>query len=147
MKYIIYGGSFDPIHNGHIQMALKAKEVTNADKVIFLLSKRPRWKNPLEDENHRLNMLKLALKDVSWAEIDLTEYNSLEDVNYTYRTILKIKNKYPGDLYFLIGGDNVNQLSDWYEIDNLSKAVKLIAIARPDIELSRTHITKNIMFL
>ena len=142
MKYIIYGGSFDPIHNGHIQMALKAKEVTNADKVIFLLSKRPRWKNPLEDENHRLNMLKLALKDVSWAEIDLTEYNSLEDVNYTYRTILKIKNNYPGDLFFLIGGDNVNQLNDWYEIDNLSKAVKLIAIARPDIELDQENIER-----
>ena len=87
MKYIIYGGSFDPIHNGHIQMALKAKEVTNADKVIFLLSKNPRWKNPQEDGKHRLEMLKLALKDVSWAEIDLTEYKSNEEKNFTYKTI------------------------------------------------------------
>ena len=147
MKYIIYGGSFDPIHNGHIQMALKAKDTIGADKVIFLLSKKPRWKSPNEDEKHRLNMLNLALNDLSWAEIDLTEYDSLENVNYTYRTLLKLKKKYLGDLYFLIGGDNVNQLSAWYEVEKLSKIVQLVAIARPNIILNQDIISKYNVFV
>ena len=142
MKIVIYGGSFDPIHNGHLKMALHAKEKLNADKVIFLLSKHPRFKQVKADDKHRLEMLKIALDGISWAEIDLTEYNSSEEVNYTYLTMLKLKEKYQGELYFLIGGDNINLFDKWYEAEKLSNLVSLVGVERPNVIINQDLIDK-----
>lgn len=142
MKTIIFGGSFDPIHLGHIKMALKAKEFLNADKVVFMLAKAPRWKVTKEESFHRLEMLKIALKDYSWAAIDLTEYNSEEEINYTFNTINLVKDKYDGEIYFLFGGDQLNKLDKWYRIDELSKLVNLVAITRPDYVIDDENVNR-----
>ena len=129
-------------------MALHAKERLNADKVIFLLSKHPRFKTIKADDIHRLEMLKIALKDYSWADIDLTEYDSNEKINYTYLTMLKLKQKYSGELYFLLGADNVNIIDKWYEIDKLSKLVRLVGITRPNYQLNEEHVNRyNVLII
>ena len=60
MKTIIFGGSFDPVHNGHIKLAKKALEVVSADRVVFMIAKNPRWKSKRTDDEHRFNMLNIA---------------------------------------------------------------------------------------
>ena len=143
MKVIIFGGSFDPIHNGHILVAKKAMHHLKAKRVYFLPAKHPRWKKNTTNDQQRLEMLQIALKDHSWAKIDLSEINSSENINYTYDTMLKIKSEHPKDeLYFLIGTDQLNLLDQWYKIDELSKLVKIVCIARPSFEINETNVEK-----
>lgn len=128
---LIYGGSFDPIHNGHIKVAKKIKKALSIDKVVFELAKAPRWKTPNVDSFHRLNMLKIALEPYKDFDIDLYEFDSKEEVNYSYNTILYFKKKYPNDkLFFLIGYDQLNKFHDWYNADELSKLVQVMAYNR-----------------
>ena len=142
MKTIIFGGSFDPIHNGHIEVALKVKEYLKADKVIFMLAKHPRWKKNTTNDKQRLEMLRIALEDYPWAGIDLTEINSKDSVNYTYDSVSIVKKKYSGELYFLIGGDQLNLLDHWYKIDELIKIVKIVCVERPSFSLNKENIDK-----
>ncbi|MCH5171640.1 MAG: nicotinate (nicotinamide) nucleotide adenylyltransferase [Erysipelotrichales bacterium] len=142
-KILIYGGSFDPIHNGHIKVAKKVKTALGIDKVVFELAKAPRWKTPLVESKHRLNMLKMALMPYKDFEYDLFEYNSKDEINYSYNTALYFKELYPNDeLYMLIGYDQVNKLHDWYEIDKLSKLVHIVAYNRKGEEVSVDNISK-----
>ena len=141
-KILIYGGSFDPIHNGHIKVAQRVKTALGIDKVVFELASSPRWKSPSVDSKHRLNMLKMAIEPYKDFEYDLFEYNSKEEINYSYHTALYFKKKYPEcELFMLIGYDQVNKLHDWYEIDKLSELVNIVAYNRKEEEVLST---KNI---
>ena len=116
MKTLILGGSFDPIHNGHLQMASLVKEKLKVDKVIFLIARAPRWKNLVTSDDDRLNMLKIALSKYESFEISYLEINSTDEINYTYNTILKYPKRADEELYFLIGGDQLEKL----EVDTIS---------------------------
>ena len=142
MKTIIFGGSFDPIHNGHLKIAKTALEAINADKVVFLIAKNPRWKDKRTDDIHRLNMVSIALKDYPKFEISKLELESTSSVNYTYETILKYDKKEDEELYFLIGYDQLSQLDKWYEIEKLSKLVRFIVYTRPEYELNYVNLEK-----
>lgn len=143
MNYIIFGGTFDPVHNGHIRMARFASEKYSA-KVIFLPNKSPRWKEPLTDISHRLNMLKIALKDADFPyEIDDYEIKKQDDINFTIDTVKYFKEKYPHDnLYLLIGADQVNKFADWKEAVELSKLCKVIYSNRPNYEINNDNVKK-----
>ena len=142
MKTIIFGGSFDPIHNGHIKLAKKALEVINADRVIFMVAKNPRWKSKRTDDEHRYNMLQIALKDYPSFIVSRLELDSNVEVNYTYDTILKYPKEENEELYFLIGYDQLEQLHKWYKIEELSKLVKFICISRPEYKLNEENVNK-----
>ena len=142
MKTIIFGGSFDPIHNGHLIIAKTALKAINADKVVFLIAKNPRWKDKRTDDEHRFNMVSLAIRDYPNFEISRLELDSSTSVNYTYETILKYNKNEDEELYFLIGYDQLNQLDKWFEIDKLSKLVRFIVYTRPEYELNKTNLEK-----
>ena len=110
MNKIIFGGTFDPIHNGHLRIA-KAIQINFDGELIFVPSKSPRWKTPLTDANHRLNMLKIAISDYQInGTIENYELESEADINYSIDTVKYLKNKYPNDkLLFVIGADQVNK--------------------------------------
>ncbi len=137
-NYLLFGGTFDPIHNGHIRMALHASLSLNAD-VIFIPSKSPRWKNPLTSPKDRLAMLKLALKYCpSGTRISKFELNSNEDINYSIDTVRHFRNIYPNDnLYFIIGADQVNQFGQWKNAEEIAKLVQIVFISRPDIDVNK----------
>ncbi len=142
MKTIIFGGSFDPIHNGHLLIASKAKEEFKADRVVFLLAKQARWKKTKTSDLDRLNMLKEAIKDYDGFEISTLELNSKQEVNYTYDSIKAFKKQRNEELYFLIGFDQLEKLNLWYKIDELSKMVHFISFARPNYSLNTDNINK-----
>lgn len=140
---LLFGGTFDPIHNGHIRIALEASLRLNAN-VIFVPAKSPRWKTPLTSIKDRLAMLKLALKYCpSGSSIDEFELNSNEEINYTIDTIRYFREKYPNDkLFLLIGGDQVNQFSKWKNAEEIATEISIVFVSRPDINID-DHIVKT----
>lgn len=147
-RTLLFGGSFDPIHNGHIEISKLAKEELNIDSLIFILAKAPRWKNPEASDKERLDMLSLAIEDIEGASISLIEINSDEEVNYTFNTIKKYPKEEGEILYYLIGYDQLDKLDKWYEIDKLSKEVQIVAYPRPDYLINEENVKRfNVILL
>ena len=149
---VIFGGTFDPVHNGHLRIAKQASKKLNAS-VIFVPSKAPRWKEPEETSNQRLDMLKIALKEADFDyEICSYELDSSAEVNYSIDTVKYLKNLHKEDnLYFLIGADQVNKFRDWKDAEELSKLARITYVNRPGIELDESIIKEfnmlNLEFL
>ena len=141
MNYIIFGGTFDPVHNGHLRIASFSAKKFSA-KIIFVPNKAPRWKEPLTDITHRKAMLEIALKKANFEfEISNYEVNKEDDINYTIDTVKYFKTKYPNDtLYFLIGADQVNQFDKWKDAVELSKLSTIIYSSRPGFKLNENNI-------
>ncbi len=147
-KIILFGGSFDPIHLGHLDMAKVAKNAVNADEVIFILAKHPRWKSPGVDVNARLDMLRLAVQKVNGFSISLYEVDSDAEINYTIDTVLHFREVYPtAELFYLIGFDEVALFPKWKEPEKLSQTVHLLAYGRPGYPLDKTIVDQYHMTL
>lgn len=137
-KLVIYGGSFDPAHNGHLRIARAASLLLNAD-VVFVPAKAPRWKHPGASALDRLEMLKLALsEDGSGAfSIDECELTRPGEETFTSDTIRYFKKKYPRrQLILLIGADQVNLFGEWHEADFLAKTAKIVYVPRNGVEVN-----------
>lgn len=141
-RIILFGGSFDPIHNGHIFIAKRALEFIKGDKVVFIVSKNPRWKQAKNNEIQRLDMLKLALEDEPMLDYSDIELKLSGGGHYTIDTIKEIlkkdeENGEKQEYFFLIGEDQLESLHKWHQIDELANLVKFIVYKRNnDSELS-----------
>ena len=143
-KLVVYGGSFDPVHNGHLRIASAASLFLNAD-VVFVPAKAPRWKSPDATPEERLAMLKLALKEKGNASfsIDTVELKSPGDVTYTIDTARYFKKKYPNrELYLLLGADEVNLFPKWKDAEELAKLMTPLYVTRPGVRLDDAILTK-----
>jgi len=138
---ILFGGSFDPIHNGHLNMARIAKAKLQADKVIFIPNGVSVWKEKGTSPSDKYEMVKLAIKKEKGFSISDFELN--REANYTIHTIRYFKEVYPKDnLFFLIGADQVNQFHNWKEVDEISSSVKVVYFKRTGFELESKNIEK-----
>ena len=134
---IIYGGSFDPIHNGHLRIASAASMMLNAD-VVFVPSRSPRWKNPEATAQQRVDMLKLALRSNGSSSffIDLFEIKSRSEVDYTIDLVRHIALTHRGTkLYLLIGADQVNSFPKWKDPDEICRLATPLYVTRPGVEV------------
>ena len=136
-NYIIYGGSFDPIHNGHLRIARAASLKLNAD-VIFVPARSPRWKQCEASAKDRLKMMKLVLRSYAPAGSQISDFelNSSNDINYTIDTIRYFLKKYPtSKFYLLIGGDQVNKFPEWKEAAVIADLVQIVYVPRPGVHI------------
>ena len=131
-KIGILGGTFNPIHNGHIQIAKRAKAQYGLDKVIFLTSGNPPHKTNVQilDAKIRHIMVKRAICGIDgffasdW-EVNRTEYSYTEDA------LLHFKEVYPEDeLYFIIGGDSLRDFDKWHNPQGILKLCTLLVYDR-----------------
>jgi len=132
----LFGGSFDPVHIGHIELARAAREEFDLDKVIFIPAKQPPHKlvKHLSSAAARLKMLKAALKPFNDFTISRYELGR-KPTTYTYQTAAHFKKLYPcSELFFIIGTDSLVELDTWKEIGRLVKEVRFIAGKRPGIK-------------
>ncbi|MBF0714721.1 nicotinate-nucleotide adenylyltransferase [Gemelliphila palaticanis] len=151
-KIALYGGSFDPIHIGHLITAINVVENLDIDKLIFIPSNiTPLKSTSLKASNiDRYNMIKLSIEENPRFEVSNYEINK-QDISYTYHTVCYFQKIYPdSELYFIVGTDRVKDLHKWYEIKSLSKIVTFIFVARDDESLekivSNNEFYKNINY-
>lgn len=131
MKIGIYGGSFNPIHNGHIYMAKFIIDYLKLDKLLVIPVGTPSHrKNILADANMRLKMCEIAFKDQEKIEVSDIEVKSKE-VSFTYDTLLKIIEKYPNDEYYeIIGEDSGAYFHKWKNYREILKLAKVVVLQR-----------------
>lgn len=138
MKRIgIFGGTFDPIHNGHLIMAENVKDQMHLDEVMFIPSRIPPLKNAkdISDSEHRLNMLKLAVEgNSSFIINDIELKSSGGEPNYTVKTLLQLREVYSAKqvkFYLIIGMDQLINLHKWKDPGKLFLLTEVIVINRP----------------
>jgi nicotinate-nucleotide adenylyltransferase len=129
----IFGGSFDPVHLGHLLVACAAREEMGLDQVIFVPAKRSPFKQSVEpaSDKLRLRMLRLALAGRWWCEVNDAELRR-SGVSYTIDTVRALKHAC-GDahLFLLIGQDHLAALPEWREVESLCKLVEFVVVPRP----------------
>lgn len=137
-RTILFGGTFDPVHTGHIAVAQAAAEKIGASKVILIPARRSPHKEqkPLAADNDRIMMLKLAVAGNSLFQVSPVELNRAEP-SYTIDTIRYFKRKSKSDCQFcwLIGADMLRDLPRWYQIDDLLKECTICVMYRGGLTL------------
>jgi len=130
-KVGLLGGSFDPIHMGHMEMAKQAKKQLQLDEVWFVLSyDTPLKKRKLTTYEDRKKMVELAIQGYKKFHVCTIEEDSKQK-NYTIDTVLELKKKHQDTrFYFLLGGDQIKQLDKWKAIDHLQEEVILCGFMR-----------------
>jgi nicotinate-nucleotide adenylyltransferase len=133
MKAGIYGGSFDPVHLGHLLVAQAAIEELGLDRLFFVPAAQSPFKtgDELTPAPIRLQLLRLALAGRIHCEIDEQEIRR-GGVSYAIETVRDHVNRFPGtQLFYLIGADNVSKLNQWREAEALAGLVEFVAVPRP----------------
>jgi nicotinate-nucleotide adenylyltransferase len=139
MKIGILGGTFNPIHLGHLILAEEVMEKLNLDKIIFV----PTYLPPHKDNSDiapaldRFKMVKLAIKGnerFSVSDIEIKRKGR----SYTIDTVKEFKKLYPNDeLYFICGSDLLNYLDSWRDLDEILKLINFVVATRPGYPLDK----------
>ena len=132
----IMGGTFNPIHNGHIRLADTAYKEFNLDRVWFMPSKIPPHKDnsTIVDEQHRVKMISLAIKDYDYFTLSELELKR-EGTTYTSYTLEYLKDVYPNDeFFFIVGADSIFNIESWNRPTVLFKLTHFIVACRDDID-------------
>lgn len=134
-KIGILGGTFDPIHYGHLIIAEKAREEFLLDFVFFIPSGVPPHKKEVyASPVDRLNMVKIAIKDNPFFKVSEIEVFKKEKC-YTYNTIIELKNKNPeSQFYLIVGEDSFYDIPNWYKANELVKEVIFLVAKRSEKE-------------
>jgi nicotinate-nucleotide adenylyltransferase len=132
-KIGLFGGSFDPVHCGHLLVALAACEELGLDRLYFI----PAAQSPFKPQSQpapapeRLRLLRLALAGQTHYEIDEQELHR-GGVSYTIDTVKDYARRFPGDeLYYLIGADHIPLLPKWRAAEELAALAHFVVIPRP----------------
>jgi nicotinate-nucleotide adenylyltransferase len=141
VKLGIYGGTFNPVHMGHLINAEIIRNDFMLDKILFVPSKYPVHKE-LSDRTsaeNRYDMLKMSIDGMDGLEISRIELDSDGD-SYTIYTVEKLLESFPGDgIHLIIGMDSFNEIRTWREYEKLLKMVSVIVMNRPGFE--RNHLS------
>ncbi len=131
-KIGILGGTFNPIHNAHLQMAQNALLQAKLDQILFMPSKNPPHKQntQIASEEDRSTMVKLAIE--SFPSFVYSDFELKRDgLTYTSDTLQLLTSIYPDDhFYFIMGGDSFFQLEHWHEPAIIMKYATILAISR-----------------
>lgn len=130
MKIGLYGGSFDPIHNGHIAVAQAAAKEKALSEVIFIPSGQSPHKSLCVPPVMRYEMAKLAIKGNPLFSV--SDFETKKQTKcYSFETVTEFKKRYPSDeLFFIIGDDEYAMFDTWYRAEELKKMCTFLVITR-----------------
>lgn len=133
MRLGVFGGTFNPIHYGHLRAAEEVCDAERLDKVILVPSGNPPFKTDnLAPASDRLQMAKLAASGNPRLEVSGMETERPEEKSYTVNTLLALKRMRPGDeIFFILGMDAFLDMPNWYRPDLLVNMAEFAIIRRP----------------
>lgn len=146
MKIGIMGGTFDPIHNGHLMLGEYAYREYHLDKVWFMPNGNPPHKQNAgirTDARDRAEMVRLAIAGNDAFRLEEHEINR-EEISYSYQTMEYFKERYPDDhFYFIIGADSLFSIEKWVHPERIFKTCTILAAYRD--EMNRRELMKTKM--
>jgi nicotinate-nucleotide adenylyltransferase len=139
----VFGGTFDPVHIGHLIIASELQFALSLDLVLFVLAARPPHKanQHVTSDEHRIKMLEIALAENPTFEISENELKRA-GVSYTADTLDELHHDHPDwELVFLMGGDSLADLPSWHEPERIVKRAEIGVAVRPGfaIDLHSVH--------
>ena len=146
----LFGGSFDPIHNGHLFVIEELLSSARFEKFIVIPAGNPWQKSVAASAAHRLAMVEIALKDCmsKYRELEISRFE-IEDSrpSYAFQSIDYFTMQNPGDnLVWIIGSDAFAKIDEWKEIEQVAKSVEFLVITRPGQKLESAKVAKSITY-
>jgi nicotinate-nucleotide adenylyltransferase len=131
----LFGGSFNPIHFGHLLAADDVRSQLRLDRVLFIPTCHPPHKRgPLTPYRHRLEMTRLAIQDEPGFELCPIE-ESRPGLSYTVDTLRELHSLYPGAaLYLIVGSDQYRDVGSWHRPDLLTGLARVVVMSRPGVD-------------
>ncbi len=140
-RIALYGGTFDPVHSGHLEIARKVSELFEIEKVLFIPAQVAPHKvgRPVTEPIHRYAMLALATQNDPRLSISTFELEA-PDRRYTVDTVEHFRTKFAGsaELFFIMGADSWSEITTWREWERLLKMINHIVVTRPGHEVDQT---------
>lgn len=138
-----YGGTFDPVHNGHMEVARAVSLEFELDRMLLIPAHRPPHKDArwISDAYHRYAMAVLATLDEPLMSVSTIELEA-PDKPYSFETVERLKQSYGSqtELFFVVGADSFEEIDTWREPARLLASANLIAVARPGYEVGTAHL-------
>jgi nicotinate-nucleotide adenylyltransferase len=146
----LFGGSFDPIHNGHLFVIEELLSSARFEKFIVIPAGNPWQKSVAASAAHRLAMVEIALKECmsKYRELEISKFE-IDDLrpSYAFQSIDYFTMQNPGaNLVWIIGSDAFAKIDEWKEIEQVAKSVKFLVITRPGEKLESAKAAKSITF-
>lgn len=143
-KIGIFGGTFNPVHKGHINAAVKASSTLGLDSVIFIPVFIPPHKTAedLAPWQDRMAMLELAVEkyfDFHVSDIEIKREGS----SYSIDTLKELGNIYAGEFFFIMGTDSFASFKSWFKWNEILKATNLVVVSRPGYEADRVTLDQD----
>jgi nicotinate-nucleotide adenylyltransferase len=149
VKIGIFGGTFDPVHEGHLALARTAVREIRLDRLFFVPNRRSPLKSraPVSEAPHRLNLLRLASKKVPRSRISLAELNR-PGASYTVGTVRRFRSEYPGSRLFLVmGSDSLRGFKRWKSWRKILELCTLVVGKRKGSKAFPVKLGKKVLFL
>ncbi|MGM9873616.1 MAG: nicotinate-nucleotide adenylyltransferase [Bacilli bacterium] len=143
MNIIIFGGDFNPIHNGHINMAKAALEQIDSSVLYFVPAVVSIWKEDSIPFTKKIEMIKLAISKYKNMKVSDYENTTGLKANYSIDTIKYFKKMFPNDnIYLLIGADQVNEFHRWKSADEIKELSQIIFFNRKGYKIDENNIKR-----
>ena len=141
IKVGIMGGTFDPIHIGHLILAMEAINYRNLDEVWFIPTGNPNFKQDknVTDKQKRFEMVKIATRDNKKFNVCDYEINKY-GVTYSWETMKYLRENYDYDFYFIMGEDSLISVETWENAEDFLKNTKILACIRRQEEMSKLDV-------
>ena len=137
MKLAVFGGTFNPVHAGHLQVADNLLRVALADRVVFMPARIPPHKAEAElaPGADRIEMVRLAIGERVACEVSSLEIGR-EGPSYTADTLCALASERPSDsLHFVLGSDNFSEVGKWARFEELAGLCEFLVVERPGFPL------------
>jgi nicotinate-nucleotide adenylyltransferase len=130
----VFGGTFDPIHIGHVRVAEAVRDAIPLDPVFFVPAARPRLRSalPVATIDHRVAMVRLAVRGLSWARVSMVDAVRPGPA-YSVDTLRDLRRELgeAADLYLIVGADSLASLPEWKNPGELAGMARLVCVGRP----------------
>lgn len=145
----IFGGSFNPIHNGHVALAAAIRKAARLDEVWMMVTPQNPWKSQsdLLDDDKRLQLTQVAVEDIEGLVASDYEFH-LPRPSYTWDTLQALSADYPDRRFTLVvGGDNWAKFNQWYEQDKILANYDIVVYPRKGSRIRRALLPPNVTVL